>query len=73
MKYKTEIYGINPKDLPDGYRIGLEMCLKGAKEELMKLIMVEEKVWEWNTEKEDLIKYLNKSIEFFIAKLEEMK
>lgn len=73
MKYKTTIYGINPKDLPQGYYDGLQMCLLGAKEQLNKLIMENEGIRDWSSEKADKIKYLNKSIDFFIAKLEELQ
>lgn len=73
MKYKTTVYGINPKDLPQGYYDGLQMCLFGAKEQLQKLIMEEESVDKWSAEKMDKISYLNKSIDFFKAKLGELE
>ena len=73
MKYSTTIYGIDPNTLPQGYNEGLQMCLDGARNELQRLIKEDEKVIEWDREKEDKIIYLNKSIEFFMAKLGEMK
>ena len=73
MKYKTTIYGINPNDLPQGYYDGLQMCLFGAKEQIQKLIMEDEPVHLWKPEKLDKISYLNKSIDFFKAKLEEIE
>lgn len=73
MKYSTHIYGVNPRDLPQGYYDGLQMCLLGAKEQIQKLIMEDEPVHLWKPEKMDKISYLNKSIDFFKAKLEEIE
>ena len=73
MKYSTTIYGIDPKTLPKGYKEGLQMCLEGARSELQRLIKEDEKVIEWDREKEEKVMYLNKSIDFFLAKLEEME
>ena len=73
MKYKTSIYGIDPKDLPQGYYDGLQMCLFGAKEQLQKLILEDESVYKWSDDKLDKITYLNKSIDFFNAKLGELE
>ena len=73
MKYKTTVYGIDPKDLPQGYYDGLTMCLLGAKEQLQKLINEEESVDKWSAEKLDKISYLNKSMDFFKAKLGELE
>ena len=73
MKYKTTIYNINPNNLPQNYYDGLQMCLFGAKEQIQKLIMEDEPVHLWKPEKMDKINYLNKSIDFFKAKLEEIE
>ena len=73
MKYSTTIYGIDPKTLPQGYKEGLQMCLEGARSELQRLIKEDEKLIEWDREKEEKVMYLNKSIDFFLAKLEEME
>lgn len=73
MKYKTSIYGINPKDLPKGYYKGLSMCLEGAKREIQKLVREDEHIDKWSKEKQDTINYLNKSIDFFVQKLEEQR
>lgn len=73
MKYNTTIYGIDPTTLPSGYKKGLKMCLNGAKNELQMLIKEDTKICEWDIEKEDKIKYLNKSCDFFIAKIEEIE
>ena len=73
MKYKTSIYGIDVKDLPQGYYDGLQMSLLGAKEQVVKLTHEAEHVDKWSAEKMDKINYLNKSIDFFKAKLEEIE
>ena len=49
------------------------MPIVGAKEQIQKLIIEDEPVHLWKPEKLDKISYLNKSIDFFKAKLEELE
>ena len=51
----------------------LKLNLFDGASELQRLIKEDEKVIEWDREKEEKVMYLNKSIDFFLAKLEEME
>lgn len=75
MRYNTkDIYDIDPKKLAKmSYKEALEACKAGAIKKRDKLVNEQESIYEWNAEKEEEIKYLSKSIEFFSDKVKEME
>ena len=74
MKYGTEkIYNINPNECAYLTHIeALRLCKRNAEQIKAELVTEDQKVSEWDSEKEIFIKYLSKSIIWCELKIEEM-
>lgn len=74
MKYGTKkLYNINPNECAYLTHIeALRLCKRNAEQIKAELVKQDEKVSEWNSEKEAFIKYLSKSIIWVEFKIEEM-
>lgn len=75
MKYKTEeLYGIDPKELGEiSYKNALVMCKHKAMAHKANLVHDRQCVSEWDKDKEALIKYLSKTIQWCDDKIMEME
>lgn len=74
MKYSTQkLYNINPNECAYLTHIeALRICKRNAEQIKAELVTEEQKVSEWDSEKETFIKYLSKSITWCELKIEEM-
>ena len=74
MKYGTqELYNIDPKEcaLMTHYE-ALTLCKEKAVEHRNILVHEQQHIHEWNSEKEEFIKYISKTINWCELKLDEM-
>ena len=67
MRTSKELYGIDPKNMPDGFKQGLQMQLDGAKQRLREIMHQG-----YMERDERLVLDINKAIEWNERKLEEL-
>lgn len=75
MKHTTQqLYGHSPQELAllTHYE-ALQLSKQGAEQTRFALVMEDDKVMEWNSEKESFIRYITKSIKWCEYKIDEMK
>ena len=75
MKYKTiELYGIDPRELAKmSYYEALIKCKSSAVARRAVLVHEAQKINTWDSEKEEFIKYLSKTIKWCEEKLKEIE